>query len=665
MEARPPRKKPNINTLLIILIAVLAVVLIGVICIAVAVRNGQPSQPSDPVGTSGTAATTTVPDIKLEVESSVDDGSVTMEEKVVFTGMSDPAEGLTVNSAEVKRNADGSFIYEAALSMGENKIVFSHKGEQVSFTVIRRYALKSFAPSGDESYGSGTAVPFEVTAKAGSQVTAEFNGETVELTAGDPVDGFAVYTGSYKLPGTNTEDLDLGVITYTVICDNITETAVSGKITCRKSVDILASDPSVTPGYGDYVDVGSGYIVEIVGHSAETFDGDTTDDYSHPTNNYLPKGTMDYCSVNPVTNGSIKYMLMRCGRRVYIDKRNIPGSGRYQVSQCYQGQLPDHNEIGVVSMETAGHHTVLTLDCLWKAPFYFDLKPQTYQYPNGGGDRSYAISAYTAEYIDLTFCYATQFTGTVEIPGDSRLFKSAEVIRNESDCILRLHLKKTGSFYGWDSFYNDKGQLCFSFLEPAAVSKADNAYGVDLTGVTVMIDVGHGGVDGGTVGKLADGTQVEEADRNLELAKLLQTQLESVGARVVLNRSTDVAIKTEDRNKGLRDLAPDLCIAIHHNSISGFPDFGGFECFYYSPWSKYLAERIGVHTKDTGVYTQHSLAWHNYFVARQTCCPVALTENGYMSNQHDLNNTVDAGALESKAKAMAQAVADHFLKINE
>ena len=72
-----------------------------------------------------------------------------------------------------------------------------------------------------------------------------------------------------------------------------------------------------------------------------------------------------------------------------------------------------------------------------------------------------------------------------------------------------------------------------------------------------------------------------------------------------------------------------------------------------------------MHTKDTGVYTQHSLAWHNYFVARQTCCPVALTENGYMSNQYDLNNTVDAGALESKAKAMAQAVADHFLKINE
>ena len=52
-------------------------------------------------------------------------------------------------------------------------------------------------------------------------------------------------------------------------------------------------------------------------------------------------------------------------------------------------------------------------------------------------------------------------------------------------------------------------------------------------------------------------------------------------------------------------------------------------------------------------------------MARQTCCPVALTENGYMSNQYDLNNTVDAGALESKAKAMAQAVADYFLKINE
>lgn len=665
MEARRPRKQLNSNILLIVLIAVLAVVLIGVVCLAVAVHNGQSSPQTDPAGTSGTTAATTTPYIRLEVESSVGDGSITMEEKAVFTGVSDPAEELTVNGVAVKRNADGSFSYEAALSVGENEIVFSHKEEKVSFTVIRRYGLKSFAPSGDESFGSGTAITFEVTAKEGSQVTAEFNGQTVELAAGDPADGFAVYTGSCKLPGTNTEDLDLGVVTYTVVCDGVTETAVSGKITCRKSAQILASDPSVTPDYGDYIDVGSGYIVEIVGHSAETFDGDTTDDYSHPTNNYLPEGTMDYCSVNPVVNGNTQYMLMRCGRRVYIDKRNIPGSGRYQVSQCYQGQLPDHNEIGVVSMETAGHHTVLTLDCLWKAPFYFDLKPQAYQYPNGGADRSYAISAYTAEYIDITFCYATQFTGTVEIPAGSRLFKSAEVIRNESDCVLRLYLKKTGGFYGWDSFYNEKGQLCFSFLEPAVVSEADNAYGVDLTGVTVMIDVGHGGADGGTVGNLADGTQVEEADRNLELAKLLQTQLESMGATVVLNRTTDVAVKTEDRNKALKDLAPDLCIAIHHNSISGYPNYGGFECFYYTPWSQYLAERIGVHTKDSGVYAQSSLAWHNYFVARQTCCPVALTENGYMSNQYDLNNTVDADALASKAKAMAQGVADYFLKINE
>lgn len=665
MEERSPKKQRNINKLLIILIVVLAVVLIGVIGIAVAVHNTQADQ-TEPTGTGGTTTLpTTTADIKLEVESSLGGAEVTMEETAVFTGISDPDEGLTVNGAEVERSADGSFVYEASLSVGENEIVFSHKGEQVRFSVIRRYAVKSFAPSDDESFGSGTAIALEVTAKEGSVVTAEFNGETVELTAGSASGGFAVYTGSYSLPGTNTEDLSMGVITYTVVCDGITETVTSGQIVCRKSVEILASDPSVTPDYGDYVDVGSGYIVEIVGHSAETFDGDTTDDYSHPTNCYLPKGTMDYASANIVKANGTQYMLMRCGRRVYIDKRNIPGSGRYTVSQCYKGQLPDHNEIGVASMEVTGHHTVLTLDCLWKAPFYFDLKPQTYQYPNGGADRSYAVSACTAEYIDITFCYATEFTGTVQIPGGSRLFKSAEVIQNESDCVLRLHLKKTGGFYGWDSYYNENGQLCFAFLEPAAVSTADNAYGVDLSGVTVMIDVGHGGADGGAVGKTESGTQVEEADRNLALAQKLQAELESIGAVVVLNRTTDVAIKTEDRNMALKDLAPDLCVAIHHNSISGFPDFGGFECFYYDAWSKYLAERIEVHTKATGVYAQSSLAWHNYFVARQTCCPVALTENGYLTNQHDLNNTIDDGALTQKARAMAQGVADYFLKINE
>lgn len=673
------RKTPqwDLNKMLILLIAVLAAILVVVICVAVGTHKQPNDVSSTPVGTSSTAPTdsqptgeTTMP-IRLEVQPLFDAEKATVAEKVSFSGKSDPRESVLLNGKEVVRGEDGSFQCEVTLATGNNDIVFTHKGETVTFTVERRYAVESFSPNAAQEFNSGATIYFEVSARVGSEVTVDFNGQQIKLKKSDVqlgsgvAEGFAVFTGSYKLTNTNTSDLDLGAVTYTVVCDGITETYKSGNITCLKTTQILASNPAVTPSYGDYINVGSGYIVEVVSYAAETFDGDTKDDYSHPTNAYLPKGTVDYCSTQPVQNGSLKYILMRCGRRIYVDKKNTPSSTRTKVSDCYVGTLPDHNEIGFVSMKEEGKHTVLTLDCLWKAPFYFDLLPQAYAAPNGGANRSYEVTACTATYIDITFCYATKFTGTVQIPSDNPIFKSAELIQNESDCILRLHLKKTGGFYGWDSYYNDQDQLCFRFLNPAKVTAADNAYGADLTGVTVMIDVGHGGVDGGATGTDASGTRWSESGRNMDLAYALREELESIGATVVFNREGQVTLTVDERILTLKNAAPDFCIAIHQNSIGGYPNINGFETYHYNAYSHLAAKQIYEHTKASGVYKSSVLTWHNYYVARQSCCPVVLTENGFMSNQEDLAGMLDPAVIAKKAEAMAHGIADYFLLINQ
>ena len=673
MEQTRKKQEQNLTKMLIALVVVLAILLVVVICIAVNTH-----EPQNPDGTTASDSTTqsqptqgTTQFIGLTVQSSVADGGATTQETLVLTGTSDPAAPLTVNGAEVPRKEDGSFSWNVALTVGENEIVIVHKQETVRYQVQRRYVVESFAPAGDQTYGSGATVRFEVAARIGSEVTAEFNGKKITLEKSDiqlgsgVTEGFAVYIGEYKLANTNTSDLDLGVVTYTAVCDGITEVCTSGKITCQKATNILASDPSVTPSYGDYINVGSGYIVEIVGYAAETFDGDTKDDYSHPTNNYLPKGTVDYCSTNLQQNGKLKYAQMRCGRRIYVDKRNIMASERTQVADFYVGKLPDHNEIGFVSMQHVGNHTVLTLDCLWKAPFLFDILPQNYAYPDAGANRSYEIASFTATYIDITLCYTTKFTGTVQIPEGNPLFKSAELIQNESDCILRLHLKKTGGFYGWDCYYNEAGQLCFEFLNPAKVTAADNAYGADLTGVTIMIDVGHGGADPGASGYDAAGKYWSESGRNMDLASALKKELESMGATVVLNRDDKVTLTGDERILLLKNAKPDYCIAVHHNSIGGYPDINGFGAYYYSPFSKLAAEQVYLNTKETDAYKSSLLTWHNYYVARVSACPVVLTENGYMTNLFDLNNAVDPQVIQKKAVAMAQGIADYFLLINK
>ena len=686
MEKRRPMKQADLTKILIILIAVLAVILVAVICLALDSGAPQNTEPGTTAGTSGatdgtesrpTNGTTAYVGLTVQTETDLEKG--TIEEKVSFSGTSDPAADVLVNGKPIERNADGSFLWEVPLTLGKNEITFSHKDQTETFEVDRRYVVEYFTPADAQDFNSGATIRFAVSARKGSTVTVQLNGQTIELKEAEnqqgngTAEGFVLLTGEYKLPSTNTSDLELGAAEFTAVCDGVTENYTSGKLRCLKTTEILASDPSVTPTTGGYINVGSGYIVEIIAYTAETFDGKTTDDYSHPTNNYLPTGTVDYCPTTIVEKGNLKYVVLRSGQRVYLQKKDTITGKYLTVVDRYTGKLPDHNEIGVSAMTDTGKHLVLTLDTLWKAPFYFDLEPQAYYYPDGGSGRNYSVTACTAEYVDIRFCYATVFNGTVELPENNPLFSSAEVIDNGSDHTLRLHLKKTGGFYGWDSYYNDKGQLCFRFLKPAAVTKAENAYGADLTGVTVMIDVGHGGVDGG--GPLRDangvdlkdanGDYIDEAAQNLKLALKLKAELESIGATVILNRENDSLVLVDERLQMLKAAAPDLCLCIHHNAIGGHPEIDGLITYYYTPFSQAAAKEIYKTNEGSTVYQNNALDWHYYYTARQTACPVVLMENGYTTSPHDVSHMLSDESVQIKVQAMAQGIVNYFLLINQ
>ena len=680
---RPRKKQPDTRLVLLGLIAVLVIILMTVICIAIA-TSGDPEKTTDPTtgtssnisGTTGTTAptqgtTVSVAPGALVLESPLESHTVVTEESFHFTGKSDTKLPLTVNGNAVERATDGSFDYQVKLNPGMNSFEVSYDGETVTYTVDYRYVVEYYSPSVDTTYGSGATVFFEVSARDGSIVSVVFNGATIQLSKGanqsgfGASEGFTIYVGEYTLTNTNTSDLNLGQITFTATYNDITETYSSGNITCQKSSQILASDPSVTPSTGGYQDVGSGYIGEVINYSAETMYSWDNKGYSHPVNNYLPQGTMDYVSTEVLiggTDGTNQYRQMRCGWRVFT-KKNNPPAGKTTVLNCYIGTLPDHNEVGFVSLQNQGQYSVMTLDVMWKAPFRFVLEAQDYANPNGGGGRSYQISNFTSSYIDITFCYATVFNGDITIPADNPIFSRAELTKNESDCTLRLYFKKAGGFYGWDANYNEKGQLCFKFLNPPTVKKAENGYGVDLSGLKIMLDVGHGGVDGGTVGYTSSGVRYTEAERNLNLAIALKTELESMGATVLLNRSDNSTRTVDERILMMRGSNVDLLIAVHHNaSKSGG---SGFESFYYGPISHVVTHQVNNATKAAGIYSKATVGWHVYYMGRQTYCPVVLTENGYMSNAADMDAIADQATTVKKAQAIAQGVANYYLLFAE
>ena len=87
---------------------------------------------------------------------------------------------------------------------------------------------------------------------------------------------------------------------------------------------------------------------------------------------------------------------------------------------------------------------------------------------------------------------------------------------------------------------------------------------------TVVIDAGHGGIDGGVVGSRG----VKESDINLNMASTLQKQLESIGYGVVMTRTSKDALNNIKRldMQARKDIivkaSPVAVISLHVNKFS-------------------------------------------------------------------------------------------------
>lgn len=90
-----------------------------------------------------------------------------------------------------------------------------------------------------------------------------------------------------------------------------------------------------------------------------------------------------------------------------------------------------------------------------------------------------------------------------------------------------------------------------------AQQRTEEAAGVEesgqLSGYVIALDAGHGGYDGGAVGRVS-GTA--EKGLNLDVAQRLKAILEAQGARVVMTRTDDYALCDEDPpiRKKLQDM---------------------------------------------------------------------------------------------------------------
>lgn len=186
------------------------------------------------------------------------------------------------------------------------------------------------------------------------------------------------------------------------------------------------------------------------------------------------------------------------------------------------------------------------------------------------------------------------------------------------------------------------GGIRLAPLTPSAATDADSLEG---SGVTFVIDAGHGGEDGGTVG----GGLVEK-DLNLDIALTLARLLEDAGAEVVLTRSTDTMLYDKNSDHEGKKKALDLrarkditeaCeepvfVSIHMNY---FPQtqYSGLQVYYSGndPRSAILAKMIQDECRaslqpNNARGTKEATS--SIFLLYNLRCPAVLVECGFLSN---------------------------------
>ncbi|WP_085520720.1 N-acetylmuramoyl-L-alanine amidase CwlD [Tuberibacillus sp. Marseille-P3662] len=181
-----------------------------------------------------------------------------------------------------------------------------------------------------------------------------------------------------------------------------------------------------------------------------------------------------------------------------------------------------------------------------------------------------------------------------------------------------------------------------------------NNWNLPLSGRVIVLDPGHGGVDGG-----AEGGKVKEKDIALQIAKKLKDDLQASGALVLMTREKDQDLADEDlqgnsrrktqdlkrRAEMVKDSEADAMVSIHLNAIPS-SQWRGAQTFYHpqskenKKMAKFIQDSLRNELNNTNRVAKAINSIYLLKVAKQ---PSALVEVGFLSNpdERQLLNTDD------------------------
>ncbi|MEY4482682.1 MAG: hypothetical protein RL693_134 [Verrucomicrobiota bacterium] len=191
----------------------------------------------------------------------------------------------------------------------------------------------------------------------------------------------------------------------------------------------------------------------------------------------------------------------------------------------------------------------------------------------------------------------------------------------------------------------------------------------------VVLDAGHGGVDGGT-----QGHGILEKQATLELTHRVGKELSEAGVRVVMTRGVDVYVDLEERSATANRNQASLFVSIHMNADATSVETNGVETYFCErkklgdivrlrnslsipegrvfkdKRSELLATTVHRHVCQATGAIDRKVRDSNYLVVMQTECPSILVECGYLTNEAEAAKLKDGDYKARLATALAEGI---------
>ncbi len=532
-----------------------------------------------------------------------------------LNGTSDPAKPLYFNGKPVEgRSSQGYFGFLVPLEKGSNLLTLSQEGSYVTRVIYRKSPVQtvtkmskieipsgSVFPASQEYRRPGEKITLACQAPAGSKVSVKIGGKSYAMKSSGATSG--------------KSGLIAAKYTYTYTMPSYSGTP--------RNIDLGApvytmnykgsTRTRTAPAKVGVIMPGSPFYAEISKEDIDTF---KTTDPSMGAAYELRKGMTDY-----ITGMTGDYARLSSG--LWVRKSSIASYTSRAVLQP-----------AVVS---AVYQTGDKWDTL-KLVYSSSLA---------------AIADFDGSR--LTVGISAAVSGVTPTMPDNALFSSA--IFSRSGNMGRYELSvKAGQLI--DGYYIEKtvDGIVLHVKRPA---KTTGGYG-SLQGITIMLDPGHGGTETGAIGPL--GTAYAEKSINLNTGLKLKSELQALGATVLMTRTTDITMSLPDRLAASRNAKPDMFLSIHADSMEDNVDISkisGFSVHYKEALAKPLSEALLIKATEIG-RKNRGTNYNNFYVVRGTWTPSMLMESGFVPNPAEFETLTSDSEQSRLAKSIADGIARYF-----